>query len=267
MSEQTPCGTAYTQYSPSSSSKSCIVLVHGLGLTQATWEGHVQALVQRYTVVTYDLYGHGESAPPPEVPSLTLFAKQLDQLLTHLEIDAAHIVGFSLGGMINRRFALDYPSRALSLGIFNSPHQRSPEAQKLVEERAAASDAGGPAATIDTTIARWFTPTFIDTRPDYIERIKSWVLANDPKSYAQCRMVLAAGVTELIKPATPITHPALVMTCEHDSGSTPAMSHAIAAEISGAQTVIVPHLQHMGLTESPALFTEPLLLFLTSHFS
>jgi len=263
MSDQTPDGTAFTQYGEQHDR--CIVLIHGLGLTQETWQGHVEALSRRYHVLTYDLYGHGESAAAPELPSLSLFARQLDTLLSHLGVSAAHIVGFSLGGMINRRFALDYPQRTLSLGIFNSPHERTKDAQCLVEERAAQNDADGPGATIDTAIVRWFTKAFIEQRPDYIKRIKSWVMANEPDSYAQCRMVLATGVTELINPTPSIKVPTLVMTCENDTGSTPAMSHAIAAEIIGARTIIVPQLQHMGLTEAPALFTEPLLLFLDTQ--
>jgi (E)-2-((N-methylformamido)methylene)succinate hydrolase len=69
-------------------------------------------------------------------------------------------------------------------------------------------------------------------------------------------------VVELIRPVPPITVPTLVMTCEHDSGSTPAMSYAIASEIPGAQTVIVPGLQHLGLIERPDLFTDAILRFM-----
>ena len=87
-------------------------------------------------------------------------------------------------------------------------------------------------------------------------------MANDPEVFAQCRQVLAKGVVELIRPDPPIGVATLVMTFEHDSGSTPDMSHGIAAEIVGAETIIVPGLQHMGLVEEPALFTDPLLRFL-----
>jgi len=52
------------------------------------------------------------------------------------------------------------------------------------------------------------------------------------------------------------------MTCENDSGSTPKMSHDIAAEINRAETIIVPHLQHLGLMEDPDAFTKPILDFL-----
>ena len=73
-------------------------------------------------------------------------------------------------------------------------------------------------------------------------------------SYAAHRRVLAEGVRELIRPDPPLTHPALVMTCENDSGSTPAMSRRSPAEIDGADVVIVPGLQHLGLIERPELF-------------
>ena len=69
---------------------------------------------------------------------------------------------------------------------------------------------------------------------DYIQQVRGWVLANDAELYAQAREVLAFGVIELIRPQPPLRKPTLVMTCENDSGSTPAMSYAIAAEISGA---------------------------------
>ena len=92
--------------------------------------------------------------------------------------------------------------------------------------------------------------------------MRAIVLANDPANYAAHRQVLAEGVRELIAPDPPITLPTLVMTCEHDSGSTPAMSHAIAAETPGAETLIIPGLQHLGLIEQPGLFSQPVQDFL-----
>lgn len=253
-------GSAYEVSGPADAP--VVALIHGLGLNRHVWQWHEPALSARYRVLSYDLFGHGESAPPPATPSLSLFSAQLRDLLDVLGVGGCAIVGFSLGGMINRRFAMDHPDRARALAILNSPHERSPAAQKLVEERAAQTAEGGPAATLDATIDRWFSPAFQAAWPEVIALVRRWVMANDPVIYAQCRQVLAKGVLELIRPDPPITRPTLVMTAENDSGSTPAMARAIAAEIPGAQTVIVPHLQHMGLVEQPALFTEPLLRFL-----
>jgi pimeloyl-ACP methyl ester carboxylesterase len=82
-----------------------LVFVHGLGLNRQVWEGYISRFAQRYRVLNYDLFGHGESPAPPGMPSLTMFSEQLLALLDELSIDRCSIIGFSLGGMINRRFA------------------------------------------------------------------------------------------------------------------------------------------------------------------
>lgn len=260
MPKLAPDGTTFELSGPPGSP--VVVLIHGLGLNRLAWQWHESAMSNRYRVLTYDLLGHGDSAAPTSRPSLSLFSMQLRHLLDHLGTKECAIVGFSLGGMINRRFALDHPDRVRALAILNSPHARSPRAQKEVESRAAQTAEGGPAATIGSTINRWFTTEFQAAEPDTVSLVRQWVLANDTLIYAQCRQVLAHGVTELIRPITPISTPTLVMTAERDSGSTPAMARAIAAEIPGAQTIIVPRLQHLGLIEQPSLYTEPVLKFL-----
>lgn len=253
-------GTAYELTGPANAP--VVILIHGIGLTRRMWAEYVPVLAREHRVLVYDLCGHGETALPEHFPSLTVLSEQLRALMDGLDIDRATLIGFSLGGMINRRFALDYPGRVEALVVLNSPHERSPEAQHRVEERAAATAAGGPAATITETLERWFTPAFRRDHPDTVNRIRDAVLANDVDNYTKHRQVLASGVLGLIRPQPPITTPTLVMTCENDSGSTPAMSQAIALEIPKAEIIIVPGLQHLGLVERPELFTDPVLRFL-----
>ena len=253
-------GTAY--WLDGLAERPAIVLIHGLGLNQAMWRDCVPSLADHFQVISYDLYGHGDSIAPPSKPSLELFSRQLGELLTELNVDRCAIVGFSLGGMINRRLAMDNPERVKSLIILNSPHERAPKEQQRVETQALQTQQGGPAATLETTLKRWFTPQFLANSPDMIATVRKWVLNNDPQVYAKCRWVLAHGVKELIRPEPPISKPTLVVTCENDSGSTPAMTHAIAAEISNAKTLIVPGLQHLGIIENPALFIQPIVEFL-----
>ncbi len=260
MSEISSNGSAYEISGPTDAP--VLVFVHGLGLNRQVWDSYVPRFAHRYRVLNYDLYGHGESAPPPGMPSLTMFSEQLLGLLDELAIESCSIIGFSLGGMINRRFAMDHGERLQAMAILNSPHERDPAAQKLVEQRALDSAAGGPGATLDATIDRWFTPGFISANPDYIKKVRDWVLANDLEIYASCRRVLAFGVIELIRPQPPITHPTLIITCEHDSGSTADMSLSIASEISGSQVIVVPALQHMGLVENPSFFITAIAEYL-----
>ena len=191
-------GTAYELHGPVDAP--VIALIHGLGLSRSTWAGIIPALVSHYRIVNYDLYGHGESAPPPETPSLTLFSRQLRNLLDELSIDRTAVVGFSLGGMINRLFAMDYADRVTALGIFNSPHERGEDLQRRVEQQATDSAEAGPGGTLEAAIERWFTPAFVNANPTAIGVVRRQIMANDPEIYAQSRWVLASGVTELIRP-------------------------------------------------------------------
>jgi len=168
------------------------VLVHGLGLDRHMWREHRAALQSDYRVLTYDLFGHGDSAAPPAEPSLALWCAQLRALLDALGIGVGALVGFSLGGMIVRRFAIDHPGRVCALAIFNSPHERSPAAQRQAEEGAARTVQDGIATTLDSILARWFTAEFRAAHPGFIEQTRRRLLANDLEIYAQCRRVLPA---------------------------------------------------------------------------
>lgn len=254
-------GTAYDLTGPEGAP--VVVLIHGLGLTRgSTWGGIAPVLAQEFRVLAYDLLGHGESALPEGEVSLTALSEQLIALMDELGIESAALVGFSLGGMINRRCAMDHPDRVSALAILNSPHERGEEQQKLVEARARDTAAGGPAANLDVTLARWFTEGFRSDHKGMVDNVRAVVLANDPGNYAAHRQVLAEGVKELIRPEPPITVPTLVLTCENDSGSTPGMAWGIAGELPGAEVVIVPELQHLGLIERPELFAGPVRDFL-----
>lgn len=256
-----PDGTAFDLIGPVDAP--CVVLIHGLGLSRALWDAHLPAFAG-FKVLRYDLYGHGESAPWSGVTSLTVYADQIAALMDHLGIAQTHIVGFSIGGMINRRFALDYPNKVLSLAILNSPHDRGAEAQRAVEARAIAAREQGAFATFDAAVKRWFTPEHVATGKGPT-LVRAWREQVDNESYAQTSWVLAHGVRELIAPDPAIAVPTLVMTCENDVGSTPQMSFDIAAEISGAEVMIVPKLQHLGLLEDVAAYTDPILEFLNAR--
>lgn len=254
-------GTAYDLTGPEDAP--VVVLIHGLGLNrQITWGAIADALAKRFRVLRYDLCGHGQSVVPEGPVNLSVLADQIIDLMDELGVAQAALVGFSLGGMINRRCAIDYPGRVSALAILNSPHERAPEKQAEVERQARDADAGGPGATIDAALLRWFTPESHADHRDLVEAVRDVVLANDPGNYAVHRQVLAEGVVELIRPDPAITHPALMMTCEDDSGQTPAMAWAIAGEMAEADVIIVPGLRHLGLIERPELFAGPVAEFL-----
>lgn len=254
-----PHGTAYDLTGPEDAP--VVVLIHGLGLTRAVWQWLLPDL-HKYRVVTYDLIGHGETAPPQGQPTLRDLADQLAHLLDHLAIDKAAVVGFSLGGMIARRFAQDYPERTTALVVLHSAHKRTEKQQDAILFRVAQAEEHGPEATVELALQRWYTRSAQATRPDLMELTRAWVLANTREVYVKLYRILAHGVDEIVAPDPPISVPTLVLTGDEDTGNGPEMSIAIATEIPRARLVILKGLRHMALAESPAAVNRPVTDFL-----
>ena len=244
-----------------------VVLIHGFGLNRAMWQWQLPALTPHFSVLTYDLLGHGESARPTGAPDLAMFSAQLLRLMDRCGIARAAVAGFSLGGMIARRFALDHPDRLSALAILHSPHDRSPAQRDAVRERVRQTREQGPSANVESALERWFTPAFRAEAPEAVALVRTWITRNDPAVYPQIYRVLAEGDAEIAQGLERIACPTLVMTGENDPGNTPAMARAMAGLIPGARLAILPGLRHMALAESPAAVNEPLSAFLRDALS
>ena len=256
----TPDGTQFEMTGPVDAP--VVVLIHGLGLNKECWQCTTPALSDIYRVLSYDLYGHGVSVAPPQTPSLSLFATQLAGLLDHCGIECATIAGFSLGGMIARRFAQDTPQRTQALVILHSPHKRSDAAQTAILKRVDQARELGPQSTVEAALERWFTETYRTTNPDVMETVRGWVTANQKPIYHTVYRVLATGIDEIVAPVPAINCPTLVITGDEDYGNGPEMTHAIAAEILNAEALVLPGLRHMALVEDPEAVNTPIRHFL-----
>ncbi|GAB3291406.1 alpha/beta fold hydrolase [Parahaliea aestuarii] len=97
-----------------------LLLIHGLGSRGDDWHLQVPALSRHYRVIAVDLRGHGASEAGPPPLTIPAMAADMVALLDHLQLPSAHVVGFSLGGMVAQQMALIAPSRLLSMCLINS---------------------------------------------------------------------------------------------------------------------------------------------------
>ncbi len=241
-----------------------LLLIHGLGMHQEMWQWQIPILSQYYRLVTYDFFDHGKSGSGDDLPSLNQFSAQILELLECLNIEKCTLIGFSIGGMIARHFAMNYAPMLNGLVILNSPYLRTTEQQQKIASRVTQVEKDGPSATVEAAMERWFTENFRTSNPEIIQQVTQWVLSNkDPKKYANNYRVLVDGIFEICPLPKPITCPTLVLTGDEDFGNNPEMSRQITAEIEDAELVILPKLRHMALVENPDLMNQTLLSFLT----
>jgi esterase len=92
-----------------------IVLIHGLGSTQHTFNRVAAELSRKYSVLIYDQRGHGRSATRGDDYSTELLARDLKVLHDHLGLGKVHLLGHSLGGRTAVRYASMFPGDVQSL--------------------------------------------------------------------------------------------------------------------------------------------------------
>ena len=95
-----------------------VVLIHGLhSSAEMNWRmpGVMAALARDHMVIALDLPGHGQSDKPDKEDAYGLqMVEDVALLMDHLKVEKAHIVGYSMGGIVAVKFMVMHPERTLS---------------------------------------------------------------------------------------------------------------------------------------------------------
>jgi pimeloyl-ACP methyl ester carboxylesterase len=96
-----------------------ILFIHEFSGDYRAWELQVRYFARRYRCITYNARGY----PPSDVPdgverySQRRAVDDAVDVLNHLDIEKAHVVGLSMGGFAALHFGIHYPDRALSIVV------------------------------------------------------------------------------------------------------------------------------------------------------
>jgi sigma-B regulation protein RsbQ len=92
---------AVIDYNLSGRGNTTLLFVHGSFIDQTYWEEQVNYFSPHYTVVTFDLPGHGKSGRDRTEWTIGGFAKDVNTLISELNLKNVILIGHSLGGDIN----------------------------------------------------------------------------------------------------------------------------------------------------------------------
>jgi non-heme chloroperoxidase len=99
-----------------------VVLIHGYPLSGRAWDKQVPVLLEAgHRVITYDRRGFGQSSQPVVGYDYDTFAADLDNLLEHLNVREAVLVGHSMGTGEVARYLGAYGSDRVAKGVLVSP--------------------------------------------------------------------------------------------------------------------------------------------------
>lgn len=246
-----------------------VLLVMGIATQLVHWPpGFLDALVARgLQVVRFDNRDSGHSthlhdAPPADLPaalrgdlssaSYTLSDMAADAvgLLDVLKLDAAHVVGVSLGGAIAQTMAIEHPKRVRSLTSMMSTTgdvtvgQIHPATMKSVF-------GGPPAHTREEVVARALrafevlgSPAY-PTAPAYVAEVAGIAYDRDHDDVAVARQGVASVASgDRSRLLRALDVPTLVLHGLADTMCDPSGGRATAAAIPGAELVLIEGMGH-----------------------
>lgn len=261
-SRKSPDGTRYWRQG----SGSPVVLIHGVGLDATMWKSQIDVLAEQYEIIVYDMLGHGDSALPNENDGLDAYADQLALLLDHLGIKRVAVVGFSMGGLVARAFALSHPDRIAAMVVLSSVYDRDESQRAGVRQRIVQTHNQGPAANVDEALQRWFSRDFRQKHPNHIAAIRETVINNHPQGYYRSYALFGTQDNFGTEQLAAIRVPVLIATGELDTGSTPRMARTLAEQIPSAEVKILPGLLHMAPIEAPVAVNELIQSFFAKAY-
>lgn len=236
-----------------------LVMLHCLGMTHHLWDC-LAGLSDSFTLLSYDLPGHGET-PVPDAPyGIEELSAQLAGVLRREGISRAHVMGISLGGLVTQCFAATEPTMVDRIVLCDTTPRYTDEARGMWAVRAAAARKDGPASLLPNIEKIWFTAPFVAKAPPAVQLVRDTFRACSGEGYALACEALAAA--ELRPLAPRIKAPALVV-CGAEEG--PAFLDAarwLGANIAGARLEFIPNAAHASVLEQPERIETLLRQFL-----
>ncbi|MGG1921706.1 alpha/beta hydrolase [Chryseobacterium sp. NRRL B-14798] len=112
-----------------------VVLIHGMFSNLSIYYFNIAPiLAKHFHVVMYDLKSHGMSERFLDGYDLDNMSSDLIGLIDHLQLEKVHLVGYSFGGLIALKTALEYPDRVNQLVVMEAPDPQDEKARNIIDE-------------------------------------------------------------------------------------------------------------------------------------
>ncbi|MEM7332779.1 MAG: alpha/beta hydrolase [Chloroflexota bacterium] len=244
-----------------------IVFIHAGICDRRMWGPQMAFFKQSYRAISYDMRGFGETAVSDTTYS---HLDDLKALFDHWQLDSAHIVGCSRGGMLAMDFTLAFPQKAKSLTMvcsnpsgFNFEGEPPPQWGELV----AAADAGDVEKTVELEIQFWVDGW--QHRPpgaapehvrELVREMNTIVMKNDMMDIGEERPLDTTGVEQI----DTLNLPIFLIDGKYDDDDLGKALDFIQAHHPSAQKIVLDS-GHIPSLETPDALNEALNTFLQSH--
>jgi len=251
-------GAVLQVYDDGPRERPAVVLAHSIMTSGQMWTpqvAHLRAL--GYRVLRPDSRGHGGSPAPSADSPLTIdrLADDVAQVLDQLEIERAHFVGLSLGGMVGFSLGQRHAQRLHSLVICDARADSPPSFAQPWDERIAQAREQGTGSLAQATLERWF-----GDRIDALDRTWKAQLHDAIASTSLEGFVATARALQDFDytPGLSSMPPGATLIVGDLDGVLPGVMADIAQRMPGCELAVIPGAGHLPNLEKPALFNQAL---------
>jgi pimeloyl-ACP methyl ester carboxylesterase len=241
-----------------------VLLIMGLAWPAASWFRQVPALAERYRVIRVDNRGAGLTGDVPGAPyTVETMAADCLAVLDEAGVDAAHVVGISMGGLMAQELALTSPDRVRSLCLM-ATHPGithaviNPDAMEMLQKRATMT----PAEAAEASIPFNYGPATSRVRIEEDWAVRFPLAATNEGYLAQAMGTSQwSGYDRL----PTISTRTMVLHGEIDRLVPLANGEILAERIPGVDLVVVPGANHVLTTDEPEQVNKILLDWLDGN--
>ena len=237
-----------------------VVLLHGLGGDVGFWEAEIGALASRHRVIAIDLRGSGATPPSPGGHSMDDLADDVIAVLDDLDLERAHVVGFSMGGCVAQALAVRHQHRVDRLVLASTFAVMNAQARLFLDAVAVAYSRTASAKEVFDLICPWLfaipfladpaNATYLRYDDDTIDfaEMNAWMSAYSALQRFDNRAVL-----------TSVSAPTLVVAGRHDSLASIDDSEYLRDSIPEARMLVIENAGHLTNIEQPVAFLITIL--------
>ena len=235
-----------------------ILLLAGLSDPAEVWQPQIDAFTPGRRVIAPDNRGSGRSPLPPDGVSIVAMADDAAALLRALDVESAHVAGFSMGGAIAQELALRHPSLVRSLVLNGTWARPDTYFRRMVGSWiAAVRDAASARDLLEAFFLWVYSPrAHADGTVDrYIDETLVNPLAQGPEAFfaaAQACLTWPGAADRL----GAVDVPALVIVGDQDINCPPRHAREIASLLPKADLAVMPGEAHQPFQESPETWNE-----------
>lgn len=237
-----------------------LVLGPSLGTSAILWEKTLPALTERFRVVTWDLPGHGRSAPASEPFTVADLADAVAEAAREIADTPFLYAGVSLGGATGLELMLRHPDAVRAAAIVASGAQLGDPAGW--HERATQVRAQSTSSIIIPSAQRWFAPDSIAREPELSGRLLHALQDTDDESYALCCEALADY--DVRDRLDGIVTPVLAVWGEFDGVAPEGKAREIAESVRDGRIERIADAAHLPPAEQPEDVARALVEFFDS---